>query len=40
MKDKLLTNIKWVRAYLECLFEHRQVHVFKQEEKQLQLFLW
>ena len=32
--------IKWVRAYLECLFDHRDVVVLPQYVKQLELMLW
>jgi hypothetical protein len=33
-------NIRWIKAYLECLFDGRQVDVFKTEQKQLELLLW
>ena len=32
--------IKWVRAYLECLFEHREVVVTPEHQRQLDLLLW
>ena len=32
--------IKWVRAYLECLFDRRDVVVLPQYVKQLELMLW
>jgi hypothetical protein len=32
-------NIKWIRAWLECLVEEREVVLFKTERHQLQLFL-
>lgn len=32
-------NIKWIKAWLECLVEERQVVLFKTEQQQLQLFL-
>lgn len=30
--------IKWIRAYLECLFDSREVFIFPLEERQLTLF--
>jgi hypothetical protein len=33
-------SIKWIRAYLECLFENRPVAVLAQHVKPLQLLLW
>jgi hypothetical protein len=33
-------NIRWIRAYLECLFDNRAVHVFANQQKQLELLLW
>jgi hypothetical protein len=33
-------NIRWIHAYLECLFDNRDVHVLSSEQKQLELLLW
>ena len=33
-------NIMWIKAYLECLFDARDVYVLESEAKQLELFLW
>lgn len=33
-------NIMWIKAYLECLFDAREVEVLKSEAKQLELYLW
>lgn len=38
--EKIMNNLKWIKAYLECLIEHREVYVFPTQEKQLSLFLW
>lgn len=32
-------NIRWIRAYLECLFDGRDVYVLAHEQRQLDLFL-
>jgi len=32
-------NIKWIKAWLECLTEQRQVVLFKTEQRQLSLFI-
>ena len=33
-------NIMWIKAYLECLFEAREVVVLESEARQLELYLW
>jgi hypothetical protein len=32
-------NIRWIKAYLECLFDGRDVHVLASEQRRLDLFL-
>jgi hypothetical protein len=32
-------NIRWIKAYLECLFDGRDVFVLAHEQRQLDLFL-
>ena len=32
-------NIRWIKAYLECLFDGRDVVVLAHEQRQLVLFL-
>ena len=32
-------NIRWIKAYLECLFDGRDVVVLAHEQRQLELFL-
>lgn len=32
-------NIMWIKAYLECLFDGREVFVLAHEQHQLELFL-
>jgi len=33
-------NIRWIKAYLECLFDGRDVFVLASEQRQLELLLW
>jgi len=39
-KQRQRNNINWVKAYLECLFDKREVYVFPVAQKQLDLLLW
>jgi hypothetical protein len=32
-------SIRWIKAYLECLFENREHVVLVQHKRQLELFL-
>lgn len=41
-RDKFIAgrmSIRWIKAYLECLFENRPHTVLKQHKQQLELFL-
>jgi len=31
---------RWVKAYVECLWENRPVEVLEKHERELELFLW
>lgn len=33
-------SIRWIRAYLEALFDNREVVVIHEHRKALELFLW
>lgn len=39
MQAKGKANIRWIKAYLECLFDGRDVFVLAHEQRQLDLFL-